>query len=104
MCLYTKLVGLHHVDESWLELKTMSPTLTVGPVRMLVVVGVENSWRVLLAMASKTHVNLCLVWLSSHSKAETFLSLALVLLIKLLDLQHSLSEGQNRSYITLHKI
>ena len=81
MCLYTKLVGLHHVDESWLELKTMSPTLTVGPVRMLVVVGAEKSRRVLFAMASNSGVKLCLVRLSFDSKTRTFLSLALVLLI-----------------------
>ena len=59
----------------------LSPTLTVGPVRMLVVVGAENSRRVLLTMASKTGVKLRLVWLSSNSKARTFLSLALILLI-----------------------
>ena len=76
MCLYTKLVGLHHVDESWLELKTMSPTLTVGPVRMLAIVGAEKSWRDMLAMASNSGVKLRLIWLSSDSKARTFLSLA----------------------------
>ena len=39
-----------------------SPTLTVGPVLMLAVVGAENSWRVLLAMASNTSVELLLCW------------------------------------------
>jgi hypothetical protein len=82
----------------------LSPTLTAGPVWMLAVVGAENSWRVLSAITSKTGVKLCLIWLSSDSKAKTFLSLALILLINALDLQCSLSEGQNRSYITLHKI
>ena len=59
----------------------LSPTLTVGPVRMLVVVGAENSWRVFLAMASNSGVKLRLIYLSSDSKARTFLCLALVLLI-----------------------
>jgi hypothetical protein len=82
----------------------LSTTLTASPARMLAIVGAENSQRVLLAMASNSGVKLCLVWLSSDFKAETFLSLALVLLINASDLQHSLSKGQNRSYITLHKI
>ena len=82
----------------------LSPTLVVGLVWILAIVGAENSRRVLSAMASKTGVKIYLVWLSSDSKAETFLSLALVLHLMLLDLQHSLLEGQNRSYITLHKI
>ena len=59
----------------------LSLTLVVGPVRMLVVVGAENSQRVLSAMASNSSVKLHLVWLSSESKAQNFLSLALVLLI-----------------------
>jgi hypothetical protein len=59
----------------------LSFTLTVGLVRMLAVVGEDNSQRVLSAMASKTGVKLRLVWLSSDYKVETFLSLALVLLI-----------------------
>ena len=59
----------------------LSPTLTVGPIRMLAIVGAENSWRVLLAMASNAGVKLHLIWLSFYFKAETFLSLALVLLI-----------------------
>ena len=59
----------------------LSPILIVGPIQMLAVVGAENSRRALSAMASKTGVKLCLVWLSSDSKARTFLSLALVLLI-----------------------
>ena len=54
----------------------LSPTLTVGPVRMLAVVGAENSRRVLLAMASNSSVKIRLTWLSSDPKAETFLSLA----------------------------
>ena len=57
-----------------------SPTLIVGPVRMLAVVRAENSWRVLSAIASNLGVKLRLIWLSSDSKAETFLSLALVLM------------------------
>ena len=77
----------------------LSPTLTIGVVRMFAVVGVENSQGVLSAMASNFGVKLRLIWLSSDSKAETFLSLALVL-----DHQRSLSESQNQSYITLHKI
>jgi hypothetical protein len=59
----------------------LSPTLTVGLVRMLVIVGAENSRRVLSAMSPKTGVKQRLAWLSSDSKAEIFLSLALVLLI-----------------------
>ena len=59
----------------------LCPTSTVGLVRMWVVVGAENSWRVLLAMASNSSVKLRLIWLSSYFKAETFLSLALVTLI-----------------------
>ena len=64
-----------------LSSKALSPMLIAGPIRMLAVVGEDNSWRVLLAMASKTGVKLHLVWLSSDSKARTSLSLALVLLI-----------------------
>jgi hypothetical protein len=63
-----------------LSSNTLSPALTVGPVRMLAVVEVENSWRVLSAIASNSGVKLHLIWLSSDSKAETFLSLALVFL------------------------
>ena len=81
ICLSTKLASLYHVDECWLELKALSSMLIAGPVRMLAVVGVENSWRVLSDMASNSGVKLRLIWLSSYSKAETFLSLALVLLI-----------------------
>ena len=57
----------------------LSLTLTVGPVRILAVVGAENSRRVFLARASNSGVKLHLIWLSFDSKAETFLSLALVL-------------------------
>ena len=59
----------------------LSLTLVVCLVRMLAVVGAENSWRVLSVIASKTSVKLHLVQLSSDSKAETLLNLALVLLI-----------------------
>lgn len=59
----------------------LSPTLVSSPVRMLAVVGVENSRRVLLAMASNSGVKLHLIWLSSELEDESFLSLALVLLI-----------------------
>ena len=62
----------------------LSPTLTVGPVRMLAVVGAENSQKVLSAMASNSSVKLHLICLSSDSEAGTFLSLALVLLINAL--------------------
>ena len=72
---------LHHVDEGWLELKSIVSNINYWSSTMLVVVGAENSWRVLLAIASKIGVKLRLVWLSSSSKARTFLSLALVLLI-----------------------
>ena len=58
----------------------LSPTLIVGLFRMLAIVGAENSRRVLLAMSSNSGVKLRLIWLSSDSKAKTFLSLALVLL------------------------
>ena len=88
MCLSTKLACLHQIDEGWLELESiisssnlLSPTLTIGLVRMLAVVRAENSRRVLSAMASNTSVKFCLIYWSSDSKAETFLSLALVLLI-----------------------
>jgi hypothetical protein len=47
---------------------------------MLPIVGAENSQRFLLAMASNFGVKLHLIWLSSNSKADTHLSLALVLL------------------------
>jgi hypothetical protein len=60
---------------------------------MLVVVGAENLQRVLPAMASNSSVKLHLIWLPSDSKAKTFLSLALVLLINASDLQSNLSEG-----------
>ena len=63
-----------------LSLNLLTLTLTVGLVWMLVVVGAENSRRVLSAMASNSDVKLHLIWLSSESKAKTFLSLALVLL------------------------
>ena len=39
----------------------LSPTLTVGPVRMLAVVGEENSRSVLLAMALNSSVKLHLI-------------------------------------------
>ena len=65
-----------------LSSKPLSPTLVVGLVWMLAVVGAENSQRVLLALASNSSVKLCLIWLSSDSKTRTFLSLTLVLLIK----------------------
>jgi len=61
-----------------LSLNPLSPTLTIGPVQKLAVVGAENSRRVLLAIASNSGVKLHLIWLSSDSKAKTFLSLALV--------------------------
>ena len=81
MCLSTKLVSLHHVDESRLSLKSIVSDVDRLSSRMLAVVGAENSRRVLLAMASKTGVKLRLVGLSSNSKAGTLLSLALILLI-----------------------
>ena len=49
----------------------LSSTLTIGPVRMLVIVGAENSRRVLLAIASNSGVKLRLIWLSSDFKART---------------------------------
>ena len=81
MCLSTKLYTWHHVDESWLELESI-----VFDIDRRSCKDVGRSWsrefrRVLSAMASKSGVKLCLIWLSSNSKAETFLSLALVLLI-----------------------
>ena len=62
----------------------LSLTMTIGLVQMLSIVGAENSWRVMLAIASNLGVKLRLIRLSSDSKAETFLSLALVLLINAL--------------------
>jgi hypothetical protein len=47
---------------------------------MFAVVGAENSRRLLLAMALNSSVKLHLIQLSSDSKADTLLSLALVLL------------------------
>jgi len=44
-----------------LSSKALSPMLIAGLVWMFTVVGVENSWRVLSAMASKTGVKLRLV-------------------------------------------
>ena len=81
MCLSTKLVGLHHVDESWLEFKTI-----VSDIDRRSSTDVGRSWtreltEGLSAMTSKSCVKLGLIWLSSDAKAETFLSLALVLLI-----------------------
>jgi hypothetical protein len=61
--------------------KALSQMLIAGPVRMLAVVGAENSRSVLSAMASNSYVKLRLVRLSSKVDARTFLSLALVLLI-----------------------
>jgi hypothetical protein len=48
---------------------------------MLAVVGAENSRRVLSAIASNSGIKLRLIRLSFDSKADTLLSLALVLLI-----------------------
>jgi hypothetical protein len=70
---------------------------------MLAVVGLENSRRVLLAIASNSGVKL-LIWLSSNSRVRTFLRLALAFLSSTSDHPSSLSKDQNRSYITLHKI
>ena len=61
MCLSTKMASMHHVDESWLELKSIVSDVDRLSSRMLAVVGAENSRRVLLAMASKTGVKLRLV-------------------------------------------
>ena len=79
MCLSAKLVSLHHVDESWLELKSIVSNVNIWSSTDDGRSWSKNSWRVLLAMASKTGVKLCLIWFSSDSKAETFSSLALVL-------------------------
>ena len=49
VCLPTELVGLHHVDKSRLELR-VAVDLCTGPVRMLYVVGAENSRIDLFAM------------------------------------------------------
>ena len=67
-----------------LSSKALSPMLIAGPVWILAIVGAENSWRVLSAMASNSGVKLHLIRLFFNSKAETFLSLALVLLINAL--------------------
>ena len=56
-----------------LSSKALSPMSIAGPVQILAVVGAENSQGVLLAMASNSGVKLRLIWLSSDSKAETFL-------------------------------
>ena len=77
----TKLACLHHVDEGWLELESI-----VSNIDCWSSTDVGHSWsrelmEGLVSHGFKTSVKLCLVWLSSNSKAETFLSLALVLLI-----------------------
>jgi hypothetical protein len=80
MCLPKKLAGLHHIDERGLELESILSKLTLGLVRMLAAVGAENSQRLLLAMVLNSSVKLRLIRLSSDSKADTLMSLALVLL------------------------
>ena len=69
MCLSTKLVCLHHVDEGWLELKSI-----VSNIDCWSSMNVGCSW------SREFTKNPLSIWLSSDSKAETFLSLALVLL------------------------
>ena len=81
MCLSTKLVCLHHIDESWLKLESIIFDIDCRSNTDVAVVGAENSWRVLIAIALNSGVKLRLIWLSSDFKARTFLSLALVLLI-----------------------
>ena len=81
MCLSTKLASLHHVDESWFEFKAI-----VSNIDCRFGMNIGRSWsrelmKSLISHGFKTSVKLRLVWLSSDSKARTFLSLALVLLI-----------------------
>ena len=71
----------------------LSLTFTVRLVRMLAVVGAENSWRILLAMASNFGVKLRLIWLSFNFIAGTFLSLALVLINASASSTQSMSSG-----------
>jgi hypothetical protein len=84
---------LHHVDESWLELESID-----SYIGFWYNTNVGGGWsrefaESPISLASNSGVKLHFIWLSSDSKAKTFLSLALVLLINLLDLQRSLSEG-----------
>ena len=87
-----------------LSLNPLSPTLIVGLVWMLAIVGVENSRRVLLAIASNSGVKLRLIQLSSDSKTRTFLSLVLVLLINASGSSMQFVGRSKWSYITLHKV
>ena len=68
---HTNWLAFTMLMRAGLSSNPLSPTLTVGPVWMLVVVGAENSWRVLLAMATNLGVKLRLIWLSSDFKAES---------------------------------
>jgi hypothetical protein len=45
-------IGLHHVDQCWLEFKVSVPTVLVGPVGTLVLDGAENSRIVLSAIGA----------------------------------------------------
>ena len=80
MCLSTKLARLHHIDESRFEFKSIVSHIDCGSSP-----DVGSGWsreftESQSAMASNSGVKLRLIWLSSEFKAETFLSLALVLL------------------------
>jgi hypothetical protein len=50
--------------------KALSLISTTGPVRMLTVVGAENSRSVLLAMTSNSSVKLCLIVESSETEGD----------------------------------
>jgi hypothetical protein len=80
MCFSIKLVCLHHVDQSRLELKSVISHIYCR--LMLAVVGAENSQSDRSAMASKSSVKLLLNWLISDEVVGAFLGFDLVLLIR----------------------
>ena len=58
MCLSAKWGSLHHVDEACLSTNSRLLVLSVGPVRMFLVLGAKNWRRVLLAIALESGVEL----------------------------------------------
>jgi hypothetical protein len=78
MSLSTKLTCLHHGNERRLNLKSIISNFDLWSSTDVSVVRVENSQRVLLAIASNSGAKFLLAWLTSEFSTETFLSLALV--------------------------
>ena len=56
MCLSAEWGSLHHVDEAWLELKLKVVGFECWSGANVLMLGAENSRRVLLAIASETGV------------------------------------------------